>query len=112
MSKETLKLALEALDMMIPPRNFQAQVRIKEIYETIEKELTLEQPTVRTGNCLLTGVCASEGHKIQLKRETIKWIGLSVEDINKTIEDNQRLGGFRKVGFAYDLEQVLKEKNT
>jgi hypothetical protein len=114
MSKETLKLALEALDMMIVPRSFQAQVRIKEIYETIEAELASEQeqPTVRTGNCLLTGVCASEGHKIQLKRETIKWVGLSVEDIDKAIENNQRLGGFRKVGFAYDLEQVLKEKNT
>ena len=67
--KETLKLALEALDMMIVPRSFQAQVRIKEIYETIEKELASEQPKTRTGNCLLTGVCAAEGHKIQAKQE-------------------------------------------
>lgn len=40
------------------------------------------------------------------------WVGLTHEDIDKAIEDNQRFGGFRKVGFAYDLELVLKEKNT
>jgi hypothetical protein len=40
------------------------------------------------------------------------WIGLTHEDIDKAIENNQRFGGFRKVGFAYDLELVLKEKNT
>jgi len=28
-----------------------------------------EQPKVRTGDCLLVGVCASEGHKIQVKQE-------------------------------------------
>jgi hypothetical protein len=43
MSKEAMKLALEALDMMIVPRSFQAQVRIKEIYETIEAELTKQE---------------------------------------------------------------------
>lgn len=39
------------------------------------------------------------------------WVGLTHEDIDKAIEDNQRFGGFRKVGFAYDLEAILKEKN-
>ena len=64
--KEALKLALEALDMMVVPRGFQAQVRIKEIYDTIKEILAQpEQPKVRTGDCLLTGFCASEGHKIQ-----------------------------------------------
>ena len=32
-------------------------------------ELETEQPKVRTGDCLLVGVCASEGHKIQVKQE-------------------------------------------
>jgi uncharacterized protein YlaN (UPF0358 family) len=40
-----------------------------------------------------------------------KWVGLTPEEIDKAIEDNQRFGGFRKVGFAYDLEVLLKEKN-
>lgn len=40
------------------------------------------------------------------------WVGLTHKDIDKAIEDNQRFGGFRKVGFAYDLEALLKEKNT
>ena len=42
MSKESMKLALEALYMMIVPRSFQAQVR-KEIYETIEAELAKQE---------------------------------------------------------------------
>ena len=45
-------------------------------------------------------------------RSDMTWVGLTHEDIDKAIEDNQRFGGFRKVGFAYDLELVLKEKNT
>lgn len=35
------------------------------------------QPKVRTGDCLLTGVCASEGHKIQPKepeQEPVAWM--------------------------------------
>ena len=30
-----------------------------------------EQPKVRTGNCLLVGVCASEGHKIAPQRKPL-----------------------------------------
>jgi hypothetical protein len=50
----------------------------------------------------------------QLKKAAPKrpWVGLTHEDIDKAIEDNQRFGGFRKVGFAYDLEEILKEKNN
>lgn len=47
-----------------------------------------------------------------IKQKDYKWVGLTHEDIDKAIEDNQRFGGFRKVGFAYDLESLLKEKNT
>jgi hypothetical protein len=38
------------------------------------KPLTIEQPKVRTGDCLLVGVCASEGHKIPPQRT---WVGLT-----------------------------------
>jgi len=41
-----------------------------------------------------------------------EWVGLTPEDIDKAKEDNMRFGGFRVVGFAYDLEQLLKERNT
>ena len=40
----------------------------------------IEQPKVRTGDCLLVGVCASEGHKIQKaqpKQEPLAWISTS-----------------------------------
>lgn len=50
----------------------------------------------------------------QLKEGTTErsWKGLTHSEIDEAIENNQRFGGFRKVGFAYDLEEILKEKNT
>lgn len=43
--RQALELALEALDMMIVPRGFQAQVRVKEIYDTIEEALAQPDKT-------------------------------------------------------------------
>lgn len=146
---DTLKLALEALDMMIVPRSFQAQVRIKEIYDTIEEALAQQcycGDITRLGVVHRTdsfcdekpqhvlmaehwksmyeqlkasaytpdeGTLTAEQIK-QLKKTAPKrpWVGLTHEDVDKAIEDNQRFGGFRKVGFAYDLEEILKEKNN
>jgi hypothetical protein len=45
-------------------------------------------------------------------RSDMTWQGLTHDEIDEAIENNQRLEGFRKVGFAYDLEAILKEKNT
>ena len=42
----------------------QEPVAWEQFYPDIGKP-QLEQPKVRTGDCLLVGVCASEGHKIQ-----------------------------------------------
>ena len=36
------------------------------------------QPEQRTGNCLLTGVCAAEGHRIQKAQR--EWQGLTDEE--------------------------------
>ena len=74
-----------------------------------------EQPKVRTGDCLLVGVCASEGHKIQPQRT---WVGLTNEE-TVAIELGLRIPtGYRDAydlslhDFAKAIEAKLKEKNT
>jgi hydroxymethylpyrimidine/phosphomethylpyrimidine kinase len=111
MSKETLKLALEALESCTPEDTSTSHV----IYawydeELVNKAIKALEEALAKQEVLITSN-STELEK-QEQGEPIKWVGLSVEDIDKAIEKNQRLGGFRKVGFAYDLEQVLKEKNT
>jgi len=90
--KSAAKLALEALESCTPEDTSTSHViyawhdeelvnkAIKALEEALAKQENLipsnstelekqEQPKVRTGNCLLTGVCATEGHKIQPKQE-------------------------------------------
>ena len=127
MTKEALKLALEALtnaywptesDLM-PAHNIkecaEAITAIKEALanEALEKmaenarELGLdyepEQPKVRTGDCLLVGVCASEGHKIQPQRT---WVGLTEEELSQI--EGTHIGR----SFANAIEAKLKDKNA
>jgi hypothetical protein len=44
---------------------------------TINGVALYPQPQVRTGDCLLVGVCASEGHKIQAQHP---WVDLTPQD--------------------------------
>ena len=71
-----------------------------------------EQPKVRTGDCLLVGVCASEGHKIAPQRT---WVGLTDEERDAMIGVTDLSGTY----YYDDLYAVillaegkLKEKNT
>jgi hypothetical protein len=111
---EALKLALEVM------RN-QGDVSVDEwiatekaIKEALEQT---EQPKVRTGDCLLVGVCASEGHKIQPQRT---WSGLTEDEIehafktNSVMVDNGNaymVAGLRAVNIAQAIEAKVKEKN-
>jgi len=101
----------------------------------------IEQPKVRTGDCLLVGVCASEGHKIQVKQEQEEylskayrlanelrchlaiapapqrtWAGLTDEEIWETISrigtSNSDVNPYAKLSDARAIEAKLKEKNT
>ena len=133
---EALKLALEALeDLGMKHFESTGEVLYKETFTAIKEALTqpehgwtperiagmarlkeaqdkkmaqLEQPKVRTGNCLRVGVCASEGHKIQPQRT---WIGLTDEEQQAAYDAwQQKDDGW---GSFYDLiEAKLKEKNT
>ena len=118
---EALRLALEALenfgnhDRVCPqwptyaePENYpkcncgydQSITAIKAALEA--KDEPVDQPQVRTGNCLRVGVCASEGHKIQPQRT---WVGLMDDD------EIDWDGGDLK-SFIAAVEAKLKEKNT
>ena len=78
-----------------------------EAIAVVEKALAQpEQPKVRTGDCLLVGVCASEGHKIQPQRP---WVGLTDEEIEQLHTAWVLGGGFRQLCNA--IEAKLKEKN-
>ena len=68
----------------------------------------IEQPKVRTGDCLLVGVCASEGHKIAPQRT---WVGLTDEEIAQGCEESWVTEqAFQSA--VWWAEAKLKEKNT
>ena len=67
--RQALELALEALQVATTPLAKDRQEVLQAITAIKEALAQPEQPKVRTGDCLLVGVCASEGHKIQVKQE-------------------------------------------
>jgi len=67
--RQALELALEALQVATTPLAKDRQEVLRAITAIKEALAQPEQPKVRTGDCLLVGVCASEGHKIQVKQE-------------------------------------------
>ena len=132
MTKEALKLALEALETpwnapyvdgcdLALGKKVKAITAIKESLanEALEKmaenarELGLdyepEQPKVRTGNCLRVGVCASEGHKIAPQRT---WVGLTDEEIVLIVADCASSHQHMDIQFAKAIEAKIKEKNS
>jgi hypothetical protein len=114
---EALKMALEVM------RN-QGDVSVDEwiatekaIKEALEQP---EQPKVRTGDCLLVGVCASEGHKIAPQRT---WVGLTEEELYEIYDESDDgsspcgvCGACSKckieVAIARAIQAKLKEKNN
>jgi hypothetical protein len=63
------------------------------------------QPEQRTGGCLLTGVCAAEGHRIQKAQR--EWQGLTTAEVKVLWNATKKPGEF-----AAFLEARLKEKNA
>jgi hypothetical protein len=76
--RKALELALEALNTTESDCGSRAWEREQEAIDAIKEALAQpEQPKVRTGACLLTGFCASEGHKIQKaqpEQEPVAWM--------------------------------------
>jgi hypothetical protein len=126
MTKEALRLALEALEMFCEHgailRPIETRDAIKEALanEALDKmaenarELGLdyepEQPKVRTGNCLRVGVCASEGHKIAPQRT---WVGLTDEEIRLQWSEFWEAECHPwAIEFAQAIEAKLRSKNN
>ena len=113
MTQEALKMALEALITITDAIYVNSQQEANAVYKAndaitaIKEALAqpeqepvaweqfypdigkpqIEQPKVRTGDCLLVGVCASEGHKIQAKQEP--W-GESASDYERGFVDGMQ----------------------
>ena len=96
--RQALELALEALEGMqnaiyniggehVIDLNYaveKADVAEQAITAIKEALAQPEQPKVRTGDCLLVGVCASEGHKIQKaqpKQEPVAWMSKDEHEV-------------------------------
>ena len=142
MSKEAIKLALEALeageyyiddleaivyasdDLGTHEDRAKMQAAITALREALAEPDFWEgyvpepvkpaQPQVRTGNCLRVGVCASEGHKIQAQRT---WVGLADDEIYSVLENLQVMYNRppttdSRIIFARAIEAKLKEKNN
>ena len=107
---EALRLALEVLefDSFYGTGKQEVIIAIKAALEA--KDEPVDQPQVRTGNCLRVGVCASEGHKIQPQRT---WVGLTDEHKEGLIcmtNPNPEPHHLRELIDVVEFQ--LKEKNT
>jgi hypothetical protein len=62
----------------------------------------------RTGNCLLTGVCAAEGHHIRKAQR--EWQGLTKGETDAAYKEMEL--NYSYVDFAIAIEAKLKQKNA
>ena len=130
-SEHFMNRAMKALrERLAQPE--QEPVAWEQFYPNIGKP-QIEQPKVRTGDCLLVGVCALEGHKIQAKQEQEEylskayrlanelrchlaiapapqrtWVGLTDEEIENLMD----VYDVASTDYARTIEAKLKEKNT
>ena len=114
---KALKLALEALTYCetlnkdVEQQKMQAITAIKEalaqpdhIVDANKMAQPAQEPKVRTGDCLLCGVCASEGHKIQAQRP---WVWLTDDEVEIAAWTDGSFGAGARWANA-----KLKGKNT
>jgi hypothetical protein len=89
----------------------------KKIFDRLNPQgaINLEMPKARTGDCLLTKVCAAEGHAIQKQHE---WVGLTEDEIEGAIDDGFAFGlddgnvsNKTVIRYARAIEAKLREKN-
>jgi hypothetical protein len=80
------------------------EVNPAEIHTCSPQEPQIKQ---RTGDCLLTGVCAAEGHHIQKPRR--EWVGLTDEEI---MDACSAVWASHPIEVGRVVEAKLKEKNS
>ena len=132
MSREAMKLALEALETSMYPQQKQLQA-ITALREALAEQPAQQEPValkwqqapVKTqwgDDMVVASVAIDNDHTLSLyceRDQTAKvdamlaqrtWVGLSYEDIDIAFDDTQEGGGFDD--FARAIEAKLKEKNT
>ncbi len=132
MSREAMKLALEALETSMYPQQKQLQA-ITALREALAEQPAQQEPValkwqqapVKTqwgDDMVVASVAIDNDHTLSLyceRDQTAKvdamlaqrtWVGLSYEDIDIAFDDTQEGGGFDD--FARAIEAKLKEKNA
>jgi hypothetical protein len=104
--KQRIEEALAQPEHGWTPERIAGMARLKEAQD--KKLAQVEQPKVRTGNCLRVGVCASEGHKIAPQRT---WVGLTDEDKDFIVK-RASVYDWHDYEVIEATEAKLKEKNT
>ena len=125
MSIEAMKQAIEALELMVTPRGFQAQVFCKEAYDNLRQaiaEAEKQEPvawTPKIERLYENGVLVSQtiqynpqGAKLPYPHEPKReWVGLTDEEIDQ----GQKESWVTKQAWesaVWWAEAKLKEKNT
>ena len=100
---EFSKVAIQAAREYLQKPTQQEPVAWEQFYPDIGKP-QIEQPKVRTGDCLLVGVCASEGHKIQKAQPEQE----PVEVDQSTMELAESVGLIGPTSRTHDLHQAIQ----
>ena len=108
--REAAQMALEALQESKPIDIDDPAAFYRSAHAIEALRVALAQPEQRMGNCLLTGVCATEGHRIQKARH--EWQGLTDEEYESMAENHVTDYFFDTLKYAHAIEAKLKEKNT
>ena len=106
--RKAAEMALEALQYTFDYLPAKSGVERDVDYAITALRQALAEPELqqRTGDCLLTGSCAAEGHKIYTAPPKREWVGLTAEEVWECYKENGN-----KL-FYLAIEAKLKEKNT
>lgn len=113
--RKAADLALQALDiwedgLTDPCANFGWRFVFigKEAQEALRQALAQPELQQRTGDCLLTGICAAERHKIYTAPSKCEWVGLT----DAEVEAWRGNYDFFDSALVKEVEAKLKEKNS
>ena len=104
--RKAAEMALDALNMQTPLDQREFELRNAAI-EALRQALAQPELQQRTGDCLLTGICAAERHKIYTAPPKREWVGLTRRELDIATLGLEDLSDCYKA-----IESKLKEKNT
>ena len=108
--RKAAEMALEALQYTFDYLPAKSGVERDVDYAITALRQALAEPELqqRTGDCLLTGSCAAEGHKIYTAPPKREWVGLTEDEVTDCFLDSSEKG----ILIEEAIEAKLKEKNA